>query len=192
MEHICDAIQGWFSYKNLYKEIVNKFDSGSKLVEIGTWKGKSASYMAVEIANSNKNIEFYCVDTWQGSAEHVRELHGDASIINNTLYEDFLLNIKPVSHIINPIRSTSIEAAATFEDNSLDFIFIDAAHDYENVKNDLNAWYPKLKPSGIFAGHDYIPNWPGVIQAVNEFCSINRLIIQSQELCWVVRDNKLK
>ena len=190
MEHIYKTIQGWFSYPNLYTEMVNRFGSGSRFVEIGIWKGKSASYMAVEIANSNKNIEFYCVDTWKGSEEsaHAR----DASVQNNTLYEDFLLNIKPVSHIIKPVRRTSLEAAATFEDKSLDFIFIDAAHDYVNVKNDLNAWYPKLNPSGVFAGHDYQPGWPQVLQAVNEFCSINKLMIQAQEDCWVVRDNKLK
>jgi hypothetical protein len=41
-------------------------------------------------------------------------------------------------------------------------------HDYENVKADILAWKPKVKPGGIMAGHDYGPHAPGVIKAVNE------------------------
>ena len=190
MDHIYKTIHGWFQFPNLYTEMVTRFDSESKFVEIGSWKGMSASYMAVEILNSNKNIELYCVDTWEGSNEGIHIY--DSSVQNNTLYEDFLQNINPVSHAIKPIRLASVEAAATFEDNSLDFIFIDASHDYVNVKADLNAWYPKLKRTGVFAGHDYKPGFPGVLLAVAEFCSARRLTIESQECCWVVRDNTRK
>ena len=73
MNHIYQEPQfgeNWFTYPNLYKKIVNEFPSGSKFVEVGSWKGKSAAFMAVEIANSNKQIDFYCVDTWEGSVEH--------------------------------------------------------------------------------------------------------------------------
>ena len=59
--------QNWFTYPRLYTEMVTKFPSGSKFVEVGSWKGKSSAYMAVEIANSRKDINFYCVDHWLGS-----------------------------------------------------------------------------------------------------------------------------
>ena len=50
--------------------MVEKFSSGSKFVEVGSWKGKSAAYMAVEIINSKKKITLDCIDTWEGSNEH--------------------------------------------------------------------------------------------------------------------------
>jgi hypothetical protein len=45
-----------------------------------------------------------------------------------------------------------------FEDNSLDFVYIDANHTYEGVKEDIKYWYPKVKPGGLLLGHDYLPN----------------------------------
>lgn len=57
-------------------------------------------------------------------------------------------------------------AANEFRDNSLSFIMIDASHDYENVKKDIETWWPKLKVGGLFSGDDY--DWPGVTKAVNE------------------------
>lgn len=68
--------------------------------------------------------------------------------------------------------SKSTEAAKTFPDGSLDFVFIDGAHDYESVVADIHAWYPKVKHGGIFSGHDYTQGKSGgmgVIQAVDEF-----------------------
>jgi hypothetical protein len=53
----------------------------------------------------------------------------------------------------------------------IDFIYLDACHLYECVKQDLNDWFPKLSKKGVMAGHDYINHADfGVIQAVDEFC----------------------
>jgi predicted O-methyltransferase YrrM len=165
MNHIYQNIEGWFTFPNLYKQIVEKFSDNSHFVEIGTWLGKSASYMAVEIANSGKNIKFDCIDTWSGSEEHKNY----TEIVTDSLYKNFLKNIEPVKKFINPIRTDSLKGAELYDNNSLDFVFIDASHDYENVKKDINAWYPKVKSGGILAGHDYHHTWEGVICAVDEF-----------------------
>jgi uncharacterized Rossmann fold enzyme len=65
----------------------------------------------------------------------------------------------------------SVEAAREIEDGSLDFVFIDANHTYEACKADVEAWLPKVKPTGFIAGHDYenpgYPSW-GVKRAVEE------------------------
>ena len=53
-------------------------------------------------------------------------------------------------------RMTSVEAAAKVPDHSFDFVYIDARHDYESVKEDLEAWCAKVRPGGILAGHDYV------------------------------------
>lgn len=153
MEHFYENIgENWFTYAPFYEKMVQVFESGSHFVEVGCWKGRSASHMAVEIINSNKNIKFDCVDTWKGSEEHVYA--NDPFILEDKLYDEFLKNIEPVKHIINPIRLSSIEASKLYADDSLDFVFIDASHIYEDVKDDIIHWLPKVKKGGIIAGHD--------------------------------------
>ena len=173
MEHFYHNIgEDWFSYPDLYKRIVDNSQDGARLVEVGSWEGRSASFMAVEIINSNKDIKFDCVDTWKGSIEHANY----DIIIEDKLYDVFLSNIEPVKHVINPIRMTSIEASKLYEDNSLDFVFIDASHEYEDVKEDILAWLPKVKIGGILAGDDYNV-FEGVNRAVDEIFNINDLEI---------------
>lgn len=172
--------ENWFGYQKLYESIVKEFKSGSKFVEVGCWKGRSSSFLAVEIANSDKDISLYCVDTWEGSIEHTEE-QGLSS-----LYDTFINNMKPVENYYFPLKLTSLEAAKKFEDNSLDFVFLDASHEYEDVKKDIQEWLPKVKPGGILAGHDYYLNedwFVGVKQAVNE--EISNFIVEDN--CWIYR-----
>jgi predicted O-methyltransferase YrrM len=181
-QHFFQNLEGWFSFPQLYKYAVQSFPYG-KFVEIGTWLGQSAAYMAVEIANSKKNIDFYCVDTWSGSEEHQQ----DQRVKEDKLYQTFLSNISPVSEHIIPIRMSSEQASRHFKDESLDFVFIDANHEYEEVKKDIEVWYPKVKKGGIFAGHDYSDTWEGVVKAVNEWVVQNNIILNAGELCWITR-----
>jgi GT2 family glycosyltransferase len=181
MEHFYKELgENWFTYPNLYSYVVNKFPSGSHFIEVGVWKGMSASYMAVEIINSGKKIKFDCVDNW----EFIENLQSDISqeSFSENIYDTFLKNINPVQHIITPIKELSWDGAKHYEDNSLDFVFIDAAHDYESVKKDINAWFPKIKKGGIISGHDYA--WSDdVKKAVDEFF-VGKEIYET-EGCWV-------
>jgi hypothetical protein len=184
MEHIYQNIEGWFDFESIYSRMVNSFESGARFVEIGCWLGRSTSYMAVEIINSGKNIKFDCIDGWEGSLENKDSIH----VINRTLYDEFLKNVNLVSNYINPIRGFSYNIVSQYEDDSIDFLFIDGAHDYESVKKDLNDWYPKVKKNGIIAGHDYFFN--GVKNAVNEFFGIENVV--SEGTSWVVDKKMLK
>lgn len=172
--------ENWFTFPELYSEMVRKFPDGSKFVEIGSWKGRSAAYMATEIVNNDKQIEFTCVDTWQGSIEH-QEANKDEL---KDLYHIFIKNMSPVDGKYTPLRLTSLQAAEQFADNTLDFIFIDASHEYEDVKNDIKAWLPKLKKTGVIAGHDCYPDNPefgGVYKAVKELIPNFKI----SENCWI-------
>lgn len=152
MEHIYyrpEFGENWFTYPQLYQTIVKKFPSGSKFVEIGSWKGKSSAFMAVEIANSGKQIDFYCIDTFEGSVEHQ----------NNPelphLYDIFKSNMKTVEDYYQDMKMTSMEAVNKFDDESIDFVFIDGSHEYKDIKDDIIHWLPKVKKGGVLAGHDY-------------------------------------
>jgi SAM-dependent methyltransferase len=184
MEHFYHNIgEDWFTYPELYKQTVNNTLEGI-FVEVGSWKGRSAAFLGVEIFNSGKPIKLYCVDTWQGSVEH----QDMDCIKNDLLYNEFIANTKPIESVITPLRIPSLEAAMQFEDNSIDFVFLDASHEYEDVKADIDAWYTKVKPGGIIAGHDYWPNgaaWPGVLKAVNEWAENKGKHITTSENCWI-------
>ena len=188
-----DSIFGenWFSYPNLYKRVVSEAKDGDVFVELGAWKGRSTSCLAVEIANSKKDITLYVIDTWEGSVEHVGNSE-ETSL--PTLYETFLNNMKPVEEYFIPIKLSSDEASKKFKDSSLDFVFLDASHEYEDVKNDINNWLPKVRNGGILAGHDYYVDrydfFPGVKQAVNEtldtfdcdeICFIHKVIKEDED-----------
>lgn len=174
MEHIYQNIEGWFNFPTVYSQAVKNCPDGGYIVEVGTWLGKSASFMAVEIINSKKRINFDCIDTWKGSDEHQHNLP-------ENLFNQFLKNTESVKHIICPIQLSSIEASQIYPDRSLDFVFLDASHKYEDIKQDLEAWWPKVAIGGYLAGHDYCGGWSGVDQAVREFFGD----VQVQENCFV-------
>ena len=60
-----------------------------------------------------------------------------------------------------PLKGYSVPMAARVPNASLDLVYVDAAHDYRNVRNDVLAWWPKLRASGVMAGHDFAHwrNW---------------------------------
>ena len=66
---------------------------------------------------------------------------------------------------VTQIREESVEAACRFLDRSLNLVYIDAGHNYQAVKYDIETWLPKVQ-SGFIAGDDY--KWPGLKDAVSE------------------------
>lgn len=64
------------------------------------------------------------------------------------------------------IKDWTVNAAKQIEDNSLDFVFIDADHSTEAVRNDIDAWWPKVKDTGWIIGHDI--HWPVVKVVADE------------------------
>lgn len=151
MEHYFENIHGYFNFNGLYDEMIEKFPSGSHFVEVGCWLGRSATFLGVQIINSGKDIKLDCVDNWIGC----EELAGEDVVKDGTLYEKFLKNIEPLRKIIKPIRATSEEAAKFYEDKSLEFVYLDDDHTRSGFIKSINAWFPKVKKGGVFAGHDY-------------------------------------
>lgn len=165
-----DNINGWFNYHNLYTDMVGKFDN-AVFVEIGCWEGKSTVFMADKIKRSGRNIKFYAIDVWEDYTQY--------DVIWKANYEQYLKNIEPIKDYITTIKADSCEVSNQFKDQSVDFVFVDGNHQYDYVKKDIEAWYPKVKSGGIIAGHDY-GNFEGVNKAVNE--KFNAKIINN---CWI-------
>ena len=88
-------------------------------------------------------------------------------------YSQYLATV----HTLAQFRERSVilrlpfeEAVQLFNNNVFDFIYIDGyAHTGQDKGRTLHEWWPKVKPGGIFGGHDYSTTWPKTIEQVNQF-----------------------
>jgi predicted O-methyltransferase YrrM len=169
MEHCYNLIEGWFNFEDVYRDAVLAAREGGTLVEVGTFLGRSLAFLAVEAHNADKGLRVFCVDHWKGSSAEplykgIMEEHG------GDLYPAWRQNMKQhgLLTLVTPLRMPSLDAAEHFEDESIDFVFLDAGHDYESISADIEAWLPKVVPGGTLAGHDYEWYFGAVVQAVDE------------------------
>jgi predicted O-methyltransferase YrrM len=150
-------IPGWFDFQDIYDFAIDKAEDGAKFVEIGGWFGRSSCYMGERILQSGKNVSLYTIDIWTNAGHQWMGHHETIAKRGGTMLSAFRSYMEEagVSHIVNPIQGNSHQAHENFTDESLDFIFVDGDHTWEGVKNDIVLWWPKLKPGGVMAGHDY-------------------------------------
>jgi Methyltransferase domain len=183
MDHFYQNISGFMSHKNtvMLDIVLEQFPAGGTWVELGSWTGRSAAYCAVELINRDKLGAFYCVDTWKGE----EAIAYDTDIVQD-LENIFRLNLTPVIDHITMLTMISWLAAHGFDDESVDFCYVDAGHSYEAVSNDLTAWWPKMRPGSMFAGDDYTKGYPGVQKAVWDFFGSRDIKIRRAGRCWLV------
>lgn len=130
-----------------------------RAVEVGVDRGEFASvFLSRWIGN-----EYWGVDDYQPYPEMDYDRTADFFFAVERL--------KPHAGRVKLVKRGSVAASRLFDDGSVDFIYIDGAHDYASVRADLDAWYPKLSDRGILAGHDFDnqPGHAGVRRAVTEF-----------------------
>ena len=183
MDHFYQNINGFMSHKNtiMLDIVLDQFPAGGTWVELGSWTGRSAAYCVVELANRGKLGPFYCVDTWKGEAS----IAYDVDVVQD-LKNIFCQNLTPVIEQVTMLSEISWQAADNFNDESVDFCYVDAGHSYEAVTNDLAAWWPKLRPGSRFAGDDYTKGYPGVQQAVWDFFGPQNIKVSRSGRCWIV------
>ncbi len=137
--------------------------------EIGVEIGTFSKHLCVD----NPKLKLYSIDSW--SAYKVYGF-GKSQNRQNSYYERAKIKLAPYNCEI--INDFSVNAVKKFKDESLDFVFIDASHDYEHVKEDIREWSKKVKRGGIVAGHDYYvfsSGNDGVVKAVNEWVRKNNI-----------------
>lgn len=81
-------------------------------------------------------------------------------------------------------KSHSQFQAPTFDDRSLDLVYIDGIHTYEGCKKDIELWTRKIKLGGFLCGHDYQDRFAGVKKAVNEFRKPDKIF---EDTSWLIR-----
>lgn len=118
--------------------------------EIGVYRG-DFSYHILENWRGKK---LHSIDWWKHQGRKLDR--SDAPQLehdeNFSITKEILARFKNRSNIL---RERSIGASIRFSSKSLDFVYIDASHDYRSVWGDLEVWYPKIKNGGVIAGHDY-------------------------------------
>lgn len=119
-------------------------------VELGTQKGLYSEYLL-----RTTELYLYMIDAWR-----YIEGYNDIANVPNNMHSE---NLSETKHRMQPyigrwkiIREFSVLASEHFEDNSLDFIYVDADHSYSGTTLDLKAWYPKVRSGGLVVGHDFL------------------------------------
>src|ERR1051325_7869364 len=168
-------IDGWFTWRAAQEEAVNSFPEGSRFVEVGTYLGRSLCSLAEVVGGSGKKMYVIGIDTCRGSGPEGsigKDYHGSAVAEGGGTFAGALhKNVLDCGfgEKITLIISDSVSAAGLFGDASLDWVHLDARHDYASVKADIEAWLPKVKAGGWLSGDHYdTQKWPAGVKAVSD------------------------
>ena len=167
-----------------YEQLINRpmFEEICKLnrkkligVEIGVQKGNNALVIL-----KNLNIEkLYLIDIWQIYNK-----------IDNFINYDLVKRLFRKDKRVKIIRDYSIEISKSFKDNSLDFVYIDANHQYNYVYDDIKTWYKKIKINGVLCGHDIFIK--DVFRALCTYCIKNEIMFFIEPPDWFIIKKKKK
>ena len=130
--------------------------------EVGVRTGWFSKYIL-----ENTKMKVYAVDPWEDNAE-----------LSNAeaVFQECKERLSSFGERCEMVKGYSPEISDKFENESLDFVYIDGLHDYESVKKDIAAWWEKIRSGGVLSGHDFNRfKWSGVVRAVEEFCQENDL-----------------
>lgn len=186
---LTSTIPGWFTpecgeaYRRTARRAAALAGGKAVLVEVGCWRGRSLSFLADLVLSGE--VEAHAVDTWKGNVDPRDPTHG------RDVYEDFRANMARlgVGDILRVRREPSVVAAGAFAPGSCDVVMIDASHDYESVRADLRAWWPRVRAGGVLMGHDYGAAClcPEVVRAVDEFAAEVGLAVEAEADLWFLR-----
>lgn len=146
-------------------DLINKFELITGMgAEVGVYSGEFAKEILLRYKGN-----LLCVDRWSGDTVGLGPQDW------SSVFDAFISNCDGFRHRTITMIGLSVDMAREVEDNSLDFVYIDADHQYEAVKSDIEAWFPKVRVGGIISGHDYLRDGyepdpqQGVNRAVDEF-----------------------
>ena len=157
-------------------------------IEVGVQRGRFSDYLLEHW----KGKQLISVDPWlEDSLEKYVDHANVPQDKHDVLYLETKQRLSKHGDRSLVWRMNSLEAAEKIDDQSLDFVYIDARHDYVSVQEDLNLWFQKIAPGGIIAGHDYADTIHrgavfGVKSAVDDFFAEKGLPVYVTEGKWPV------
>lgn len=143
--------------------------------EIGVERGIFSKILL----DANPTMELNCVDSWKFYPQYNARLNNRRDLPQKFIETQNRLK----GYNVNYYKMFSKDAVKKFEDESLDFVYIDANHDLPYFMNDLVWWEKKVKRGGMVCGHDYIrvkPNKPTknfVVEAVSWYTELKPIPI---------------
>ncbi len=130
-------------------------------VELGVAEG----HFSEEILKSKNISHLYSIDMYAGDRGH-----------DVGQYKQAFRRLSQFRGRTTLLKMRFDEALDLFDDESIDLLYVDGyAHTGEEGGKTFLDWYPKVKRGAIIAGHDFGPDFPLVVQAVQRFCSLARL-----------------
>jgi predicted O-methyltransferase YrrM len=142
----------WFHWApEVWEQLVPIMPERSSFLEIGSFEGRSAIWIAEHMAGYG--AEIVCVDTWEGGEEH--KASGEDMVSAETLFDT---NIRHCDAAVTftKIKSRSYEALASLTEKRFDFVYIDGSHVGKDVLTDACMAWPLLKAGGIMVFDDYL------------------------------------
>jgi len=188
-----EDLSGWHGNNPIFGRLIREVNPHT-IIEVGAWHGQSTINMAKILKEDNRDCHITTVDTWLGALEFIGANSGDRNLRMKNgypqVYYQFLSNVvhNGVQDYITPLPTTSLIAARWFQKQNMtaDLIYIDASHDYDDVRADIEAYWPLLNKGGIMFGDDYSTSmWPGVVEAVDGFFAFTT--IENDNGFWVIR-----
>jgi hypothetical protein len=145
--------------------------------KIGVEVGVDRGFFSEELCVGNPDAKLYCIDPWVEYSDFNRRFKQH---IMNKYYQQTVNRLK--SYNCEIIRKKSIDGIKEFEDESIEYVYIDSLHDYNSCIEDLTTWSKKVRRGGVISGHDYREgklNQFGtrykVFDAVNDFTKNNNI-----------------
>lgn len=181
---------GFLSDADVLGEIVGAVRPKT-IIEVGSWKGHSAIAMAKACKGLGLATDIVCVDTWLGSSEHWLRgrYRGELRIVNGRprLYDEFLSNVilSGCQEIITPLSLPSATASIVLKHFNIraDMIYIDGAHEYDDVLGDISNYVGLVGSGGVIFGDDY--QYEPLRRAVHDFARKNAAKVHVKGRKWL-------
>jgi hypothetical protein len=162
-----------------------RFDWLAKIIRdrqysVGAEVGVARGNLTKTVLARNPQLHMYAVDLWAPMPEGVDGGKQYKLWDFTNIKKRFDEQTSPFRSRLTVLHGISWEISDQVEDNSLDFVFLDADHEYESVIKDIQAWTPKLKPNGMMSGHD--THFDSVAKAIDEL--IPKHIKVGIDHCW--------
>lgn len=177
-------IQGWLTPSEALglRYVATRLKKDSRVLEIGSWKGKSTFCIAHGLVDGT----IFCVDPFNADGEQQSKSSYESAKGEEDLLTQFNNNVKGFNNIqINPNKGYSQDFVGKI--NNVDFLFIDGDHSIEGCKFDFEHFEDAVNPGGYIAFHDYHPKR----KEVGPTHVIEQVVSKNKNYKWMYRFDSL-